>query len=118
MRIVEVTENKKQYLDLLLLADEQEDMVDRYLNNGKMYVLDDDGMKCECVVTDEKVEMKSVRFRTLGCYPLTGGVESTAKTLDEIIDETLSAVSSERTTRVIDNEAAGSMERRKREGYF
>ena len=66
----------------------------------------------------EKVEMKSVRFRTLGCYPLTGGVESTAKTLDEIIDETLSAVSSERTTRVIDNEAAGSMERRKREGYF
>ena len=53
MRIVEVTENKKQYLDLLLLADEQEDMVDRYLYNGKMYVLDDDGVKCECVVTDE-----------------------------------------------------------------
>ena len=53
MRIVEVTENKKQYLDLLLLADEQEDMVGRYLYNGKMYVLDDDGVKCECVVTDE-----------------------------------------------------------------
>ena len=53
MRIVEVTENKKQYLDLLLLADEQEDMVDRYLYRGKMYVLDDDGVKCECVVTDE-----------------------------------------------------------------
>ena len=67
---------------------------------------------------DEKVEMKSERFSTHGCYPLTGGVESTAKTLDEFIDETLSAVSSERTTRVIDNEAAGSMERRKREGYF
>ena len=66
----------------------------------------------------EKIQMKSVRFRTLGCYPLTGGVESTADTLDEIIDETLSAVSSERTTRVIDNEAAGSKERRKREGYF
>ena len=64
------------------------------------------------------IEYKSVRFRTLGCYPLTGGVESKASTLDEIIDETLSAVSSERTTRVIDNEAAGSMERRKREGYF
>ena len=46
MRIVEVTENKKQYLDLLLLADEQEDMVDRYLYNGEMYVLDDDGVKC------------------------------------------------------------------------
>ena len=53
MRIVEVSENKKQYLDLLLLADEQEDMVDRYLYKGKMYVLDDDGVKCECVVTDE-----------------------------------------------------------------
>ena len=53
MRIEEVTENKKQYLDLLLLADEQEDMVDRYLYKGKMYVLDDDGVKCECVVTDE-----------------------------------------------------------------
>lgn len=66
----------------------------------------------------EKPVMKSVRFRTLGCYPLTGGIESTAHTLDEIIDETLSAVSSERTTRVIDSEAAGSMERRKREGYF
>lgn len=66
----------------------------------------------------ETPEIKSVRFRTLGCYPLTGGIESTATTLDEIIDETLSAVSSERTTRVIDNEAAGSMERRKREGYF
>lgn len=66
----------------------------------------------------EKPEIKSVRFRTLGCYPLTGGIESTAATLDEIINETLSAVSSERTSRVIDNEAAGSMERRKREGYF
>ena len=54
----------------------------------------------------------------LGCYPLTGGIESEADTLDEIIDETLSAVSSERTSRVIDHEAAGSMERRKREGYF
>ena len=53
MRIVEVTENKKQYLDLLLLADEQEDMVDRYLDKGKMYVLDDNGVKCECVITDE-----------------------------------------------------------------
>ena len=66
----------------------------------------------------EVPELKSVRFRTLGCYPLTGGIESTATTLDEIIDETLSSVSSERTSRVIDNEAQGSMERRKREGYF
>ena len=53
MKIVEVKENKKQYLDLLLLADEQEDMVDRYLYKGRMYVLDDNGIKCECVVTDE-----------------------------------------------------------------
>ena len=66
----------------------------------------------------KKIENKKVRFRTLGCYPLTGGIESEADTLDEIIDETLSAVSSERTSRVIDHEAAGSMERRKREGYF
>ena len=53
MKIVEVKENKKQYLDLLLLADEQEDMIDRYLYKGKMYVLDDNGVKCECVITDE-----------------------------------------------------------------
>lgn len=53
MRIVEVEENKKQYLDLLLLADEQEDMIDRYLDKGKMFVLEDGGVKCACVVTDE-----------------------------------------------------------------
>ncbi len=53
MKIIEVKENKKQYLDLLLLADEQEDMVDRYLDKGRMYALDDNGIKCECVVTDE-----------------------------------------------------------------
>jgi GNAT superfamily N-acetyltransferase len=53
MKIIEVTENKKEYLDLLLLADEQEDMIDRYLDHGRMYVLDDDGIKSECVITDE-----------------------------------------------------------------
>lgn len=53
MVIIEVTENKKQYLDLLLLADEQEDMINRYLDKGRMYVLDDNGIKCECVITDE-----------------------------------------------------------------
>ena len=83
--------------------------------DGNIIMVDDDRMKLR---PGEKIQMKSVRFRTLGCYPLTGGVESTADTLDEIIDETLSAVSSERTTRVIANEASGSMERRKREGYF
>ena len=83
--------------------------------DGNLIMVDDDRMRLK---EGEKPMMKSVRFRTLGCYPLTGGVESTAHTLDEIIDETLSAVSSERISRVIDNEAAGSMERRKREGYF
>ena len=53
MKIIEVKEDKKQYLDLLLLADEQEDMIDRYLDKGRMYVLDDKGIKCECVITDE-----------------------------------------------------------------
>ena len=83
--------------------------------DGNIIMVDDDRMK---LLPGEEVVTKSVRFRTLGCYPLTGGCESTASTLDEVIEETLSAVSSERTTRVIDNEAAGSMERRKREGYF
>ena len=53
MVIIEVTENKKQYLDLLLLADEQENMIDRYLEKGRMYILIDNGIKCECVVTKE-----------------------------------------------------------------
>ena len=83
--------------------------------DGNIIMVDDDRMKLR---PGEEIQYKSVRFRTLGCYTLTGGCESTADTLDEIIEETLSAVSSERTTRVIDNEAAGSMERRKREGYF
>ena len=53
MEVIEVIENKKAYIALLLLADEQEDMIDRYLDKGKMYVLDDNGIKCECVVTNE-----------------------------------------------------------------
>ena len=83
--------------------------------DGNIIMIDDNRFPLR---EGEVPELKSVRFRTLGCYPLTGGIESTAHTLDEIIDETLSAVSSERTTRVIDSEAEGSMERRKREGYF
>ena len=61
MKIIEVKENKKQYLDLLLLADEQEDMVDRYLDKGKMYVLDDNGVKCECVITDKENDILESR---------------------------------------------------------
>lgn len=83
--------------------------------DGNIIMVDDDRFPLR---EGEVPQIKSVRFRTLGCYPLTGGIESTASTLDEIIAETLSSVESERTSRVIDNEAAGSMERRKREGYF
>ncbi|MDE7313037.1 MAG: sulfate adenylyltransferase subunit CysD [Eubacterium sp.] len=83
--------------------------------DGNIIMVDDDRMKLR---DGEKAVQKKVRFRTLGCYPLTGGCESDADTLDAIIEETLSAVESERTSRVIDHEAAGSMERRKREGYF
>lgn len=84
--------------------------------NGQLIMVDDDRMR---LLPGEKVENKMVRFRTLGCYPLTGGMESTAVTLDEIIEETLSSVESERTSRIIDSDGgAASMEKRKREGYF
>ena len=83
--------------------------------NGQLIMADDGRLKLK---EGEKVETRTVRFRTLGCYPLTGGIESTADTLDGIVKETLQAVTSERTSRVIDHEGAGSMERRKREGYF
>ncbi len=83
--------------------------------DGNIIMVDDDRMQLK---PGEEIEMKKVRFRTLGCYPLTGATESDADTLDAIIEETLQAITSERTSRVIDHEAAGSMERRKREGYF
>ncbi len=84
--------------------------------NGNIIMIDDDRMK---LLPGEKVEHGKIRFRTLGCYPLTGGIESEADTLDAIISETLGAVSSERTSRVIDSDSgSASMEKRKREGYF
>ena len=83
--------------------------------DDNVIMVDDDRMR---LLPDETPQIKKVRFRTLGCYPLTGGVESEADTLDAVIAETLAAATSERTSRVIDKEAAGSMERRKREGYF
>ena len=61
MKIYEINENKKQYLDLLLLADEQENMIDRYLEKGTMYVLDDNGVKCECIITDEGSGMLEIK---------------------------------------------------------
>ncbi|MDO4615665.1 MAG: sulfate adenylyltransferase subunit CysD [Lachnospiraceae bacterium] len=83
--------------------------------DGNIIMVDDDRMR---IREGEEIMHKKIRFRTLGCYPLTGGIYSEADTMDEIIEETLGAVESERTSRVIDHEGAGSMERRKKEGYF
>ena len=78
-------------------------------------LVDDDRIPLE---PGEEPEMKQVRFRTLGCYPLTGAIESPAKTLEEIIAETFNARSSERQGRLIDSDQPGSMEKKKQEGYF
>ena len=83
--------------------------------DGNIIMVDDERMKLR---EGEHIQYKKIRFRTLGCYPLTGGIESEADSLDSIIAEVLTEVMSERTSRVIDYEAVGSMERRKREGYF
>ncbi|MCQ8879774.1 sulfate adenylyltransferase subunit CysD [Pseudoalteromonas shioyasakiensis] len=99
------------------------DMVPLYLakerpvveRDGTLIMVDDERMPLN---EGEVPQMKSVRFRTLGCYPLTGAVESTASTLTEIIEEMLLSTSSEREGRVIDHDSAGSMEKKKREGYF
>ena len=99
------------------------DMVPLYLakerpvveRDGTLIMVDDERMPLE---EGEVPQMKSVRFRTLGCYPLTGAVESTASTLTEIIEEMLLSTSSEREGRVIDHDSSGSMEKKKREGNF
>ncbi|MBU2887200.1 sulfate adenylyltransferase subunit CysD [Gilvimarinus agarilyticus] len=83
--------------------------------DGTLIMVDDDRMPLE---PGEKVEEKMVRFRTLGCYPLTGAVESEATTLPEIIQEMLLTTTSERQGRVIDHDSSGSMEKKKQEGYF
>ena len=86
--------------------------------DGDLIMVDDERILSH-LRPGEKVETKKVRFRTLGCYPLTGGVESEAVTIDQIIEETLSAVESERTSRVIDHDGgAASMEKRKKRGVF
>ena len=86
--------------------------------DGNIIMVDDDRIVKKLHLRPEDIQQRKIRFRTLGCYPLTGGIESEADTLDAIVEETLGAVESERTSRVIDQEGAGSMERRKREGYF
>ncbi len=83
--------------------------------NGALVLVDDDRMPKEVA---EKAEMRMVRFRTLGCYPLTGAVESDAVTVEEIVEEMMTTTKSERTTRVIDFDQDGSMEEKKKEGYF
>ena len=83
--------------------------------DGVLIMVDDDRMPLE---PGEEPEMKSVRFRTLGCYPLTGAVESNATTLPEVIQEMLLTKTSERQGRVIDHDSSGSMEKKKMEGYF
>ncbi|HWE04651.1 MAG TPA: sulfate adenylyltransferase subunit CysD [Tepidisphaeraceae bacterium] len=83
--------------------------------DGNLIMVDDERMRLE---PGEKPQMKVVRFRTLGCYPLTGAIESDATTLPQIIEEMLVAKNSERQGRVIDHDEQGSMEQKKREGYF
>ncbi|MCE3251547.1 MAG: cysD [Cellvibrio sp.] len=83
--------------------------------DGTLIMVDDDRMP---IGPDDKIQEKMVRFRTLGCYPLTGAVESEATTLPEIIQEMLLTTTSERQGRVIDHDSSGSMEKKKQEGYF
>ena len=83
--------------------------------DGTLIMVDDDRLPLE---EGEVPEQRLVRFRTLGCYPLTGAVESSATTLPEIIQEMLLTKQSERQGRVIDYDQSGSMEEKKREGYF
>ncbi len=83
--------------------------------HGTLVMVDDDRMPKEL---SEKAQMKMVRFRTLGCYPLTGAIESNATTIEAIVQEMMTATKSERTTRVIDFDQEASMEQKKREGYF
>jgi sulfate adenylyltransferase subunit 2 len=82
---------------------------------GTLIMVDDDRMR---LAPGEEPQIRSVRFRTLGCYPLTGAVESTATTLTAIIQEMLLTTTSERQGRVIDHDSSGSMEKKKQEGYF
>jgi len=85
------------------------------LRDGAMIMVDDDRMRLE---PGEKPQTRVVRFRTLGCYPLTGAIESTASSVPEIIDELIAQRNSERQGRMIDHDESASMEQKKREGYF
>jgi sulfate adenylyltransferase subunit 2 len=83
--------------------------------SGQLIMVDDERMKLQ---PGEEPEMRRVRFRTLGCYPFTGAMESSAASVADIIEEMLVATTSERQGRAIDHDEAGSMEQKKKEGYF
>ena len=83
--------------------------------DGALIMVDDERLPLKA---GEAPEMRRVRFRTLGCYPLTGAVESDAATLDAVLTEMRDSTTSERQGRLIDSDEAGSMEKKKREGYF
>lgn len=105
------------------IAEQQLDIVPLYFakespvvsRNGSWIMVDDERMRLH---TKEVPQMRMVRFRTLGCYPLSGAIDSTADTLEAIVNETLQSRFSERQGRAIDHDGAGSMERKKQEGYF
>ena len=105
------------------IAQERLDIVPLYFakqrpvvqRNGAWIMVDDDRMRLE---SGEVPQQRLIRFRTLGCYPLSGAIDSAATTLEEIVNETLSSRQSERQGRAIDHDGAGSMERKKQEGYF
>ena len=105
------------------IAQEQLDIVPLYFakqrpvvqRNGAWIMVDDARMRLE---PGEVPQQRLIRFRTLGCYPLSGAIDSTATTLEEIVNETLTSRQSERQGRAIDHDGAGSMERKKQEGYF
>ena len=82
---------------------------------GTWLMVDDERIPLD---TGEMPQNRMIRFRTLGCYPLTGGIDSTAQSVEELLEEMLQSRSSERQGRLIDQDQAGSMEKKKREGYF
>ena len=85
------------------------------VRNGQLIMQDDERLQPK---DGEKVEMRKIRFRTLGCYPLTAAIESDAEDLESVVDETINAQTSERVGRLIDHDQAGAMEKKKQEGYF
>jgi sulfate adenylyltransferase subunit 2 len=85
------------------------------IRNGQLLMQDDERLQPR---DGEKIEMRKIRFRTLGCYPLTAAVESDADTIEAVVAETINAQTSERQGRLIDHDQAGAMEKKKQEGYF